>query len=223
MTTVFDDRPADVGVDVEDRAATGEAEVVGGVVPGGDAVHGRLSELRQQPRGAAGVGGHDHGIGVDAAVVGDDMAGVHLVHAPPEAEDAVGKVVGELAGDLLHPASRHRWRPVHEGAQHDVEEAPRGGQVGLEEDAGEKGPEQVLDGVRCHAGAGQGGARGGVDLMGERGCLGCSRSVEGTGRVRRAAATTRVVPAARWAPTAGRRGGRRAGGSVRGDAARRLG
>ena len=113
-------------------------------------MHGRFGELWQQSRCAAGVGGHDHGVGVDAAVVGDDAAGVHLVHGLPEAEDAVGEVVGQLAGDLLHPVSRDGRRPVHEGAEHDVEEAPGGGEVGFEEDAGEEGPEQVLDGVRGH-------------------------------------------------------------------------
>ena len=98
--------------------------------------------------------------------------------------DTIGKVAGQLQGDLLHALGRNGRRPVHEGAEYDVEEPPRCCEVGFEEDPGEERPEELVDGVRADSCAGQSRARGRVDLMREHGGPGGRTSAQIAGERR---------------------------------------
>ncbi len=84
----------------------------------------------------------DHGLGAEDVTVGDIDGPCRGRPDPPLQPDV--ETGGELLGNALHPQGRDARSAADERFQHHVEEAPRGGELGLQQDPGQEGAQYPL-------------------------------------------------------------------------------
>ena len=159
-----DDRPAALGVDGDDAATTGqwyrEFGRAHSVVPGRDRVTvGADIGVGDQPSRRRSIGGHDHGCGFDATVVGVDVVRSNGARRHSQADRPLRQSFVQLVGYRLHALRRQGGSPLHETREHHVHEAARGHQMWFQENAGEERLDDLVDQRGVYPGPGQGHLR----------------------------------------------------------------
>jgi hypothetical protein len=117
----------------------GQHVQVGGDLPG----RGR-GQAGDQGCGGAGVGRDDDGVGAGAPGAGGDRVPADRRDRDAEVHPAGTDPVGQLFADRLHAAGRQPDGPAREAAPQQGQVAAGGFQPVLQQDPGEKGPEEAL-------------------------------------------------------------------------------